>query len=162
MSALPMLGNLAWAPVPAIENVEVLDRFNGVPTFGLFSSGGERQLFWRVTGYVPRSLSIWLYVPLTAADENRLGHAEPSDLLGGLVFRSQVPRYATVGVAQDYRLVFEREWRIPQDTDAQRLLDDVLGFLLDALTIALNGDMPPARRALVYTTSEVIRELVAA
>ena len=30
------------APVPAIENVEVLDRFNGVPTFGLFSAGGER------------------------------------------------------------------------------------------------------------------------
>jgi len=38
----------------------------------------------------------------------------------------------------------------------------VLGFLLDALTIALSGDMPPARRELVYTTSEVIRELVAA
>lgn len=38
--------------------------------------------------------------------------------------------------------MFEREWRIPQDTDAQRLLDDVLGFLLDALTIALDEDMP--------------------
>lgn len=162
MSALPMLGNLAWAPVPAIENVEVLDRFNGVPTFGLFSAGGERQLFWRVTGYVPRSISIWLYVPLTAADENHLAHAGPSDLLGGLVFRSQIPRYATVGVAKDYRLVFEREWRVPQDTDARHLLDNVLDFLLDALTIALNEDMPPARRELVYTTSEVIRELAAA
>ena len=39
---------------------------------------------------------------------------------------------------------------------------DVLGFLLDALTVALSEDMPPARRELVYTTSEVIRELVAA
>ena len=113
-----------------------------------------------VTGYVPRSFSIWLYVP--AADENRLAHAEPSDLLGGLVFRAQVPRYATVGVAKDYRLVFEREWRVPQDTDAQRLLDNVLDFLLDALTIAPNEDMPPARRELVYTTSEAIRELAAA
>jgi hypothetical protein len=45
MSTLAMLGNLAWAPVPAIESVEVLDRFNGVPTFGLFSTGGERQVF---------------------------------------------------------------------------------------------------------------------
>jgi hypothetical protein len=53
MSMLPVPGNLAWAPVPAIENVEVLDRFNGVPTFGVFTAGGERQLFWRVTGYVP-------------------------------------------------------------------------------------------------------------
>ena len=33
--------------------------------------------------------------------------------------------------------------------------------LLDALTIALSEDMPPARQELVYTTSEVIRELVA-
>ena len=42
------------------------------------------------------------------------------------------------------------------------MLDDVLGFLLDALTIALSEDVPAARRELVYTTSEVIRELVAA
>jgi hypothetical protein len=162
MSTLPMLGNLAWAPVPAIENVEVLDRFNGVPTFGLFSAGGERQLFWRITGYVPRSYSIWLYVPLTAADENRLAHSEPSDLLGSLVFRSQAPRYVTIGIAKDYRLVFEREWHAPENSDPHRLLAEVLDFLLDALTIALNEDMPPARRELVYTTSEVIRELATA
>jgi hypothetical protein len=42
------------------------------------------------------------------------------------------------------------------------LLNDVLGFLLDALTIALNEDMPPARRENAYTTSEAIRKLVAA
>jgi hypothetical protein len=34
------------------------------------------------------------------------------------------------------------EWRLPHDTDPHRLLDDVLGFLLDALTIALSEDMP--------------------
>lgn len=56
---------------------------------------------------------------------------------------SLAPRYATVGVAKDYRLVSEREWRISQDTDPQRVLVDVLGFLLDALTIALTEDMPP-------------------
>jgi hypothetical protein len=162
MSMLPMLGNLAWAPIPAIENVEVLDRFNGVPTFGIFSSGGERQLFWRVTGYVPRSTSIWLYVPLTTADENRLEHAEPSDLLGGLVFRSPEPRYVTVGVATDYRLVFEREWHLPEDTDSRTLLADVLGFLVDALRIALSEDLPPARRLIVYRTSEAIQELATA
>jgi hypothetical protein len=162
MSMLPMLGNLAWAPVPAIENVEVLDRFNGVPTFGLFSAGGERQLFWRVTGYVPRSVSVWLYIPLTPADENRLAHVDPADLLGGLVFRSRESRYVTVGIARDYRLVFEREWHLPENTDPQKLLPDVLEFLLDALTIALREDMPPARRELVYTTSQAIRELAAA
>jgi hypothetical protein len=38
----------------------------------------------------------------------------------------------------------------------------VLDFLLESLTIALNEDMPPARRELVYKTSEAIRELAAA
>lgn len=107
-------------------------------------------------------MSIWLYVPLTSADENRLAQAEPSDLLSGLVFRSREPRYLTVGVAKDYRLVFEREWRLPENTDSQTLLADVLAFLLDALTIALSEDMPPARRQIVYTTSEAMRELATA
>jgi hypothetical protein len=162
MSILPMLGNLAWAPVPAIENVEVLDRFNGVPTFGLFTTGGERQLFWRVTGYVPRSMSIWLYVPLTAEDENGLAHTEPSDLLSGLVFGSPGRRYATVGIARDYRLIFEREWQIPEDAAQRTLLADMLVFLRDALAIALSEDLPPARREIVYTASEAVRELATA
>jgi len=55
---------------------------------------------------------MWLYIPLTADDENRLSHAEPSGLLAGLVFGSSAPRYATVGIARDYRLIFEREWRM--------------------------------------------------
>jgi hypothetical protein len=162
MSTLPMLGNLAWAPVPAIENVEILDRFNGVPTFGLFSSGGERQLFWRVTGYVTRSVSVWLYVPLTAADERQLVCADPSDLLEGLVFRSRESRYVTVGVAADYRLIFEREWHIPQGLDSSRLLREVLVFLIEAMQLALAEDLPPARRELVYTTSQALQELAAA
>jgi hypothetical protein len=162
MSALPMLGNLAWAPVPAIENVEVLDRFNGVPTFGLFSSGGKRQLFWRVNGYVTDSFSIWLYIPLTDADENRLAHADPSDLLTGLAFRSPVPRYVTVGIAKDYRLIFEREWQLPEDLESRQLVSELLHFLIDALRIALAEDMPPARRELVFTMSEAVKELAAA
>ncbi|MGH3294906.1 MAG: hypothetical protein ACRDP7_24220 [Trebonia sp.] len=68
----------------------------------------------------------------------------------------------TVGVATDYRLVFEREWHLPENIDAQTLWSDVLGFLVDALTIALSEDMPPARRQIVYTTSEAIRELATA
>jgi hypothetical protein len=36
-------------------------------------------------------------------------------------------------------------WQVPQDIDAQQLVDDILGFLLDALTIALDEDVPPAR-----------------
>ena len=68
----------------------------------------------------------------------------------------------TVGVARDYRLVFEREWHLPDNADAQTLLADVLVSLLDALRIALAEDMPPARREIVYTTSEAIQELATA
>ena len=161
MTMLPTLGNLAWAPVAAIENVEILDRFNGVPTFGLFSAGGERQLFWRVTGYVAK-VSVWLYVPLTAADENRLTRTDPPDLLDGLVFRSRVPRYVTVGVADNNRVIFEREWHLPENADPPRLMREVLAFIVEAMHTSLDEDLPPARRELVYTTSEAIRELAAA
>jgi hypothetical protein len=142
MNALPMLGNLAWAPVPAVESVEVLDRFNGVPTFGLFSSRGQRQLFWRVTGYVPQSFSIWLYIPLAAA-----------------VRRSAIRhRGHSQGLPPD----LEREWQLPEDVEPQPLVRGLVTFLLDALRIMLTEDMPPARRDLVFTMSQAVEELVAA
>ena len=68
----------------------------------------------------------------------------------------------TVGVATDYRLVFEREWHLPENTDSRTLLADVLGFLVDALRIALSEDLPPARRLIVYRTSGAIQELATA
>jgi hypothetical protein len=107
-------------------------------------------------------MSIWLYVPLTAEDEARLARTEPTDLLSGLVFRSPGPRYVSVGIATDYRLIFEREWRLPENSEQRTLLTDVLEFLNDALAIALNENLPPARRQIVYTASEAIRELAAA
>jgi hypothetical protein len=50
---------------------------------------------------------------------------------------------------------------VPQ-AEAGRVGELQVGALLDALTIALSEDMPPARRELVCRTPEVIRELVAA
>jgi hypothetical protein len=52
--------------------------------------------------------------------------------------------------------------RLVPQAEVGRVGELQVGALLDALTIALSEDMPPARRELVYTTSEVIRELVAA
>jgi hypothetical protein len=161
MTALPMLGNLAWAPVPAIENVDVFDRFNGVPTLGLFSAAGERELFWRALGYVPRSMSIWFYLPVTQEDESHLSCADASDLLTGLIFRSQTARYVTVGIAKDYRLVFEREWHLPVDAPPDQLINDLLDFLNEALDIALEQDLPAARREIMRSASEAVKELAA-
>lgn len=161
MSTLPMTGNLAWAPAPGIENVDVFDRFNGVPTLGLFSVGGKRNLFWRALGYVPRRVSIWIYLPLTEADERHLSSTDPSDLLAGLTFHSLTERYATVGIALEYRLVFEREWHLPADASPDRLIDEMLEFLREALDIAMQQELPPARRELMRTASEAVRDLAA-
>jgi hypothetical protein len=156
-----MMGNLAWAPAPGIENVDVFDRFNGVPTLGLFSAGGKVNLFWRALGYVPRRMSIWIYLPLTEADEHHVSCADPSDLLTGLALHSPTERYATVGIALEYRLVFEREWHLPADAGPDRLIDAMLDFLSEALDIAMQQDLPPARRELMRTASEAVRELAA-
>jgi hypothetical protein len=104
----PMIGNLAWAPSPAFEEVEVLDRLNGVPTLGVFGKPGERILFWRALGYVPADdISAWVYVPLSPADEKHLSSADPSELLHGLIFESDEWRRVTVGVASGYRLFID-------------------------------------------------------
>ncbi|SRR5258708_7793539 len=160
MSPLPMQGNLAWAPVPAIERVEVLDRFNGVPTLGLFSSGGERTLFWRALGYVPEQLSIWLYVLAGPVTEDHLARGDADDLLTGLLFESPVGRFVTVGLADGgYRLTFEREWEVPAGQSAEDLIDGLLDFLKEALDIMLLQDLPPTRREMMRSASRAVREL---
>jgi hypothetical protein len=161
MSTLPMMGNLGWAPAPGIENVDIFDRFNGVPTLGLFSAGGQRNLFWRALGYVPRRMSIWIYLPLTEADEHHLSCADAADPLAGLMFNSPTKRYAAVGIALEYRIVFEREWHLPADAGADRLIDEMLEFLREALDIAMQQELPPVRRELMRTASEAVRELAA-
>jgi hypothetical protein len=163
VSQLPMQGNLAWAPVPAIENVEVLDRFNGVPTLGLYSAGDDRVLFWRALGYVPSKFSIWLYVPVDGQAEQHLSCSEPDDMLTGLLFESPLDRYVTVGIAsRDYRLVFEREWKVPSGLSAASVIGALLNFLNEALDIMLQQDLPPTRREMIGNASRAVRELASA
>jgi hypothetical protein len=158
----PMIGNLAWAPLPAFEEVEVLDRFNGVPTLGVFGRPGERVLFWRVTGYVPKQeLSIWLYVPLRADDEDRLETASDSDLLDGLVFRSAIGRRVTLGLAQSYRLRYEYEWDLRQGLSPDEVVGGMLQFLAKALRTTLAQTVGMSRRKAVAKASEAVTELAA-
>ena len=160
MTAQPMVGNLAWAPLPAFEEVEALDRFNGVPTLGVFGRPGARVLFWRALGYV-QELSIWLYVPLSDADEQRLAFADSSDLLTGLVFESDAARTVTVGVAQDNRLVWEYSWILPAGLSSGELVSQLVGFLLESLGRSLKQAMAPRRRKAVKKATRAVRELAA-
>ena len=154
---------LAWAPVPAVEQVEVLDRFNGVPTLGIFSADGERTLFWRTLGYVSAKISIWLYMPMDEYAEHHVSSRDPSDILTGLLFQSPADRYVAVGVTgSDYRISFEREWKVAAGLSAHAVIDEMLDFLLEALELMLEQDLPPTRREMMVRASCAVRELVAA
>jgi hypothetical protein len=161
VNAQPMVGNLAWAPLPAFEEVDVLDRFNGVPTLGTFGRPGSKILFWRVLGYVPPSgLSVWLYVPLSEEDERHLEEAEPSELLHGLVFQSAQWRQVTVGMAKDYRLFVEFDWNLPVQAPSEDLVREMLGFLASSLKgLADEESVTPARRRAARKASRAVREL---
>jgi hypothetical protein len=159
-----MLGNLAWAPLPAFEEVEVLDRFNGVPTLGVFGRPGEKILFWRALGYVPPGgFSVWLYVPLDAEDEQHLDDAEPAELLRGLIFESPRRRRATVGLARDYRLFVEFDWNLPAGAPSDHLVREMLTFLASSLAgLARQETIAPARRKAARKASKAVRQLAAA
>src|SRR5207253_1405907 len=104
----------------------IFDRFNGVPTLGIARSGAESHLFWRALFYLD-DFSLWLYVPLTGEDEEHVDADDDSDLMDGIAFSSKKPRYSTVGVAYQNRLIFEREWRLPPDLS----LEEVSAALVD-------------------------------
>lgn len=164
MNGHPMIGNLAWAPLPAFEEVEVLDRFNGVPSLGIFGQPGSRILFWRAFGYVQSTdLSIWLYVPLSPADEERLAAAEGSDMLDGLIFQSAERRSVTVGFADEYRLVAEFEWTLPEGLASRALIREMLLFLMTSLAgLSEQESVAPSRRRAARKASKAVRALVPA
>jgi hypothetical protein len=155
---MPVLGNLAWAPYADTDRVEILDRFNGVPTLGVLTTRAGGHLFWRAAGYVS-SFSLWIYVPLIPADCTRLRECDDSALLNGLVFQSPGQRYVTVGLAENNRLMFEREWVLPGSATERQLMRDLLSFLLEALTVALEQDLPACRREIVGRASRAVHEL---
>ncbi|MFG2757682.1 hypothetical protein [Streptomyces wuyuanensis] len=156
---MPVLGNLAWVPHAAAERVEILDRFNGVPTLGVLKTPEADHLFWRALGYVPERFSVWIYVPIDASEAEHLDECGPLDLLEGLVFHADRQRYVTVGAAENNRLFFEREWLMPADEAQGSLRMELLRFLLEAFQIALEQDLPPSRREVVDRASRVVREL---
>ncbi|NMO56567.1 hypothetical protein HH310_36010 [Actinoplanes sp. TBRC 11911] len=156
---VPELGNLAWAPLAAIEELEIYDRYNGVPTLGVFRSLGETHMFWRAVGYTG-DISFWLYVPLAPEDEQNVEDDEGPGLLDGIVFRSTRSRFATVGVANLNRLVFEREWNIPAGLHQAEILKPLLEFVSESLTLVLREDLASSRREVYQKAETVVRQLV--
>lgn len=158
-SVLPEVGNLAWAPITSVEEVEIFDRHNGVPSLGVFRTGNQKHLFWRALGYTG-DISFWLYAPLTSADEAALDDDEGPGILDGLIYQLQEERYVTVGAADYYRLVFEREWRIPQGLNHQELPHALVEFVAESLQLALNEGLPSSRREIFQKAHEAARHLV--
>jgi hypothetical protein len=133
---------------------------------GIFSADGERTLFWRTVGYVPAKISIWLYVPMDEYAEHHVPSSDPSDILTGLLFQSPTDRYVAVGVTvSDYRISFEREWKVTAGLSAHAVIDEMPDFLLEVLEVLelmLQQDLPSTRREMMVRASRAVRELVAA
>ncbi|MEU3453090.1 hypothetical protein ABZ671_05745 [Micromonospora sp. NPDC006766] len=159
-SVLPKLGNLAWAPITSVEEVEIFDRYNGVPTLGVFRTGSVAHLFWRVLGYTG-DISLWLYVPLSDGDEQALDDDEGPGLLDGIVYHSPRQRYVTVGVADFNRLIFEREWSIPAEAKRGEILHSLVEDVAAALQFAIEEGFPASRRENYRKAQEAVRHLVA-
>jgi hypothetical protein len=159
---MPELGNLAWAPLSSVDEVEIFDRFNGVPTLGIARSTRETYLFWRAAFYLD-DISLWLYVPLTVEDQ-RLVDENDFEPLSGIVFGAHAARYTTVGVADRNRLVFEREWWLPAGLTPEQVCAALVDFSHEALTVALAQDppLPASRRDVVQRASEAVRQLLPA
>ncbi|MFJ5936689.1 hypothetical protein [Streptomyces sp. NPDC093071] len=156
---MPVLGNLAWVPDAAIERVDILDRFNGVPTLGVLEQRSGDHLFWRAVGYVPERFSIWIYAPISEREASHLQECEPTDLLEGLLFHAAEPRYVTLGIAEGNRLFFEREWWLPAGHSPEDMRSDLLLFLLEALTLAKAQGLPPSRRDVVDRATRAVQEM---
>ncbi len=157
---LPMLGHFAWMPLPSVDEVDIIDRFNGVPTIGVFKAPRvPDHLFWRAVGYVSE-FSFWLYVPLDAREVHQITSAE-DNVLNGIVHDLRQGHSATVAVALDNRLVFEREWTIPARLRGDGLTTALLDFLSEALSVALDHDLPPSRREIYQRAKNAAHRLAA-
>jgi hypothetical protein len=158
-SVMPVVGNLAWVPTPAVDEVDILDRFNGVPTFGIVHGSTGSHLFWRSFGYVTDHVSLWLYVPLTPQDEQSLSSCDGEDALVGLVNGSPVNRYVTVGAAWDNRLIFEREWLLPAGLSEAAFRKSSLRFVAEAMQMKVDQGLPSSRREVLRAASVAVKEL---
>jgi hypothetical protein len=156
---MPVVGNLAWAPMPNVDEVEILDRFNGVPTFGIVRGAVGSHLFWRVLGYVPDHASFWLYVPLEAADERRLAECDDQEFLSGIVSDSAGERYVTLAVAWDNRVLFEREWLMPAGLSDTEFKKSGLRFLTESMEITIEQGLPASRREVMRAASAAMHEM---
>jgi hypothetical protein len=150
-----MRGNLAWAAVPAIDNVDVWDRFNGVPTLGIMTVGDRSTLFWRSNGYVD-DYSAWVYILLSSSEAQKL-RGDDVEPLPGLLFGSPIERPAWVAAALDNRLIFEREWVVPAATSSDQVRLDIARFLNEAIELALEHEVPPTRRELMERAARATR-----
>jgi hypothetical protein len=137
------LGNIAWAPVNNFQTVELFDRFNGVPTLGVLAVSSKSYLFWRVMDH--DIASVWLYVPLTNRERNTL-LKNGDEALNGVLFNRRKEHYATVGLAYENRLFFEREFLMNPGMDSDAAYGAIIDHSLQSLRMMLDHDLPPGRR----------------
>lgn len=114
------IGERPWAPA-GDDPVDVLDRYNGIPTMGVLDQEQGSVLFWQVWGYAMETDSLWLYVGLTSRERRAIAEMETGDPVDAFVLRAAVDRDVTLGVAYENRLLAERSARIPAGSTASQV-----------------------------------------
>lgn len=133
-----VLGIPAWRAVRDVENIEILNRDNGVPTVGCAHTKRRSILFWRATEL--DNASLWIYLRIGWRDKRLLRRNPAGGLLDGVVYGLRRERRAILGAADGGVLTNWVRWRIPASADAERLTDELAsGWAVAAERPPLSG-----------------------
>lgn len=142
MDCVVRAGSRPWLPNSTATNLDVWHE-NDVPAVGLFETGGEKVLFTAVGG-VDSSLTVWAYLPLTAAEFFELDDAcfdSVADLMREVEGRFSGRKFI-LSLAREYTIDFWTVLTSPADSVYAASTD----FLKDTVA-ALKAEVRAATKA---------------
>lgn len=113
------VGAQAWDAVRDADEIEILNRNNGVPTLGSAHTRRDCVLFWHAA--LDDDVSLWVYLKLGRGDKRLLRKNKVGHLLDGVTLRLQKSRAAALGIAYRGDLIALASWEIPAGASAESL-----------------------------------------
>lgn len=125
-------GAQAWSAVRDADEIEILNRNNGVPTLGSAHTRRDCVLFWHAA-FEDDEASLWIYLKLGRRDKRRLRRNKVGHLLDGVTLGLRKERPAVLGVAYRGDLIAWAPWQIPAGASARQLGRDIVTAALRIL-----------------------------
>lgn len=113
------MGAQAWDAVRDADEIEILNRNNGVPTLGSAHTGRDCVLFWHAA--LDDDVSLWIYLKLGRGDKRLLRRNKVGHLLDGVTLGLKKDRAAALGIAYRGDLIALAPWQIPAGASAEEL-----------------------------------------